>query len=238
MRRGGRAQTVRASLKESTLWSKFATRRLTVNMRVRQLGQSREAEEFAAMLLRWGDGEGSLGFDVDGHRVVELPEAMRVGKESELIDWVVPGIRHTGEVGGAVLCTRNNIVDSINAQVFDIFPGEEHVANSADALAMEDAAAIPVEYLNSQTPSGMPPHALKLKAGMHVMPLCNLDPNEKCNGTRMKVGRSSATCCWRRTRSREGCVRCSSRAYRWSPRTATTPSGGRGASSPSIPPSR
>ena len=79
--------------------------------------------------------------------VVELPEEMRVGQESELIEWVFPGIRHTGKVGGAVLCTRNNIVDSINTQVSDIFPGEEHVANSADALAMEDTAAIPVEYL-------------------------------------------------------------------------------------------
>ena len=90
---------------------------------------------------------------------------MRVGKESELIEWVFPGIRHTGEVGGAVLCTRNNIVDSINAQVSDIFPGEEHVANSADALAMEDAAAIPLEYLNSQTPSTCPLTLLSSRQG-------------------------------------------------------------------------
>jgi ATP-dependent DNA helicase PIF1 len=188
VKRGGRAQTVRASHKHSILWRLFTTRKLEVNMRVRLNGQSREAEDYAEMLLRWGNGEGSVGFDVDGHRVVEIPEKMNVERESELIEWVFPEIRHTGAVDGTILCTRNNIVDAINAKVSDIFPGDEMVANSADELALDDQAAIPVEYLNSQAPSGMPPHVLRLKEGMPVMLLRNLDPHAKlCNGTRMTV---------------------------------------------------
>mmetsp|Transcript_6468 Transcript_6468/g.26208 ORF Transcript_6468/g.26208 Transcript_6468/m.26208 type:complete len:152 (+) Transcript_6468:1651-2106(+) len=113
---------------------------------------------------------------------------MNVKSESDLIEWVFPGIRHTGEVDGTILCTRNNIVDAINAQVSDIFPGDEMVANSADELALEDQASIPVEYLNAQTPSGMPPHVLRLKEGMPVMLLRNLDLHAKlCDGTRMTV---------------------------------------------------
>ena len=191
--RGGRAQTVAASLKKSTLWHKFTTARLTVNMRVKQMGESPEAEAFASRLLDYGNGDGSAGEDVDGHRVVDIPEEMCVSKESTLIDFVFPGLRH-GEVGdvveGGILCTRNNIVDSINNQVAALFPGDdEWVANSADALAEEDAhVAIPVEYLNKQTPTGLPPHQLKLKPGMPVMLLRNLDPFEKlCNGTRLIV---------------------------------------------------
>ena len=66
-------------------------------------------------------------------------------------------------------------------------PAQEHVANSADALAMEDTAK-PNEYLNSQTPVACPSR-VKLKAGMPVMLLRNLDRNKKlCNGTRYEGG--------------------------------------------------
>lgn len=42
-----------------------------------------EAEEFARRLLDHGNGDGSVGEDVDGHRVVEIPAEMCVSSESE-----------------------------------------------------------------------------------------------------------------------------------------------------------
>jgi ATP-dependent DNA helicase PIF1 len=49
---------------------------------------------------------------------------------------------------------------------------------------------VPMEYLNSQAPTGLPPHELRFKPGMPVMLLRNIDPhNTLCNGTRMIVSR-------------------------------------------------
>jgi ATP-dependent DNA helicase PIF1 len=43
-----------------------------------------------------------------------------------------------------------------------------------------------MEFLNSLTPSGLPPHILKLKLGCPIILLRNLDPsNGLCNGTRL-----------------------------------------------------
>ena len=58
----------------------------------------------------------------------------------------------------------------------------------------EDPSLFPHEYLNSLTPSGMPPHKLLLKVGVVVMLLRNLDvKNGLCNGTRLRVLQISPT---------------------------------------------
>ena len=89
------------------------------------------------------------------------------------------------------MCGRNAVRHTVNDEVLKLFPGEEIVCASADALLGEDArVAIPSEYLNSQTPNGMPVHELRLKEGVPIMLLRNLDPHAKlCNGTRMTVKR-------------------------------------------------
>jgi hypothetical protein len=44
------------------------------------------------------------------------------------------------------------------------------------------------EYLNAQADGGLPPHELRLKQGVPVMLLRNLDPRQGlCNGTRLVV---------------------------------------------------
>jgi hypothetical protein len=46
----------------------------------------------------------------------------------------------------------------------------------------------PLEFLNTLTPNGLPPHVLKLKIRCPVILLRNLDPaNGLCNGTRPLV---------------------------------------------------
>ena len=50
-------------------------------------------------------------------------------------------------------------------------------ADSVDDLASDhDASMYPPEYLHTLSPSGMPPHELKLAVGCPVMCLRNLKP--------------------------------------------------------------
>ena len=54
----------------------------------------------------------------------------------------------------------------------------EHIALSLDSIADSesgDTTNFPVEFLNTLTPSGLPPHQLRLRVGAVVIVLRNLD---------------------------------------------------------------
>ncbi|XP_065665455.1 ATP-dependent DNA helicase pif1-like [Hydra vulgaris] len=80
---------------------------------------------------------------------------------------------------------------TITVKEEDPFKGCIEIPNYADQINTDDLNerdSFPVEFLNSLTPSGMPPHCLKLKIGCVIMLLRNLDLKAGlCNGTRMKV---------------------------------------------------
>ena len=53
---------------------------------------------------------------------------------------------------------------------------------------ISDQSRFPVEFLNSLSPSGLPPHQLNVKIGSAVILLRNLNPRRSlCNGTRLIV---------------------------------------------------
>ena len=69
----------------------------------------------------------------------------------------------------------------MNNNVLDLIQGESTLYTSVDSIAndnIESEANYPEEFLNSQTPSGMPPHVLKLKKGAIIMLLRNLNPRK------------------------------------------------------------
>lgn len=67
-------------------------------------------------------------------------------------------------------------------------PGEIIQYKSIDRVTDENQAVnYPIEFLNSLEPSGMPQHILKLKLGVPLMIIRNIDPPKLCNGTRVVV---------------------------------------------------
>ncbi|ETA55734.1 hypothetical protein VCUG_02852 [Vavraia culicis subsp. floridensis] len=91
----------------------------------------------------------------------------------------------------AILTTNNDADKGINDRVLDLMIGNEVTYTSADSIVTEDndvVANYPLEFLNKQQPSGMPPHKLVLKRGALIMLLRNLDPaNGLLNGTHLVV---------------------------------------------------
>jgi ATP-dependent DNA helicase PIF1 len=82
----------------------------------------------------------------------------------------------------------------MNDHAVQSFPGEEKVYFSADRLAQdENEGAYPMELLNSMNPPGFAPHQLRLKVGIPVILLRNINPAQGlANGTRLVIMHLSA----------------------------------------------
>ncbi|GBN32200.1 hypothetical protein AVEN_222476-1 [Araneus ventricosus] len=93
--------------------------------------------------------------------------------------------------GRAILAVTNDASIDINNQVLACLPGETVVYEAADVIVSDDPndkLTFPVEFLNSLTPTGMPPYKFNLKPGCIIMLLRNLAPTKGlCNGTRLIV---------------------------------------------------
>ena len=72
--------------------------------------------------------------------------------------------------------------------MISVFPGEEKIFYSFDSVDDDSNNSYPLDFLNSITPNGLPPHELKVKKNCPIILLRNLDPhNGLCNGTRLVV---------------------------------------------------
>ncbi|GBO03347.1 hypothetical protein AVEN_171030-1 [Araneus ventricosus] len=93
--------------------------------------------------------------------------------------------------GRAILTVNNERSMEINNKVLEFMPGNETVYKAVDMIMSEDPQdqlTFPEEFLNSLTPTGLPPYELKLKIGCIVMLLRNLAPSKGlCNGTRLII---------------------------------------------------
>jgi len=187
--RGTRAQVTDATLQRSYLWNKIQKIRLSRNMR------AQSDPWFSEYLLRIGNGtEETIGDDY-----VRLPDDIVIGYTdtevavNKLIQDVFPSLEEhvtsaTYMSSRAILSTKNEHVDRLNAMMIERFPGEEKVYHSFDTIVDDPQNHFPIDFLNSITPNGLPPHELKLKINCPVILLRNLDLNNGlCNGTRLMV---------------------------------------------------
>ena len=190
VRHANQAGIVDACLRRSPVWRHFQVCQLRDNMRARLAqdgGQQAELQDFSDWLLKLGNGE--LPKDAEGR--ITLPP--RLVMESELpavISWTFGELTDPESMASrAVRAPTNSVVDNINDEVINIFPGQAVDCLSADDT-VEDAQELPVpqEYLNGLCVPSLPPHQLRLKPGMPVMLLRNISPAQGlCNGTRLLV---------------------------------------------------
>lgn len=191
-------------LKSSPLWQHVQVRQLQQNMRVQRAVANGEdpaiIQQFADYLLRVGDGreqhvQGPAILDDDA---ISLPRewCTFVAREDydRIIDHTWPSLRrHNGHhdalvyTSAAILTPLNEVTARINERAMKLMPGNSRVFNAVDTpIDAQDGNLYPPEFLNTQTPSGMPPFALELKVGQPVMLLRNLKPQQGlCNGTRL-----------------------------------------------------
>ncbi len=203
--RGSRAQIVEKSLKSSPLWSDITVLTLTKNMRVHlrmdSSSQTEEARLFNQFLFRVGHGIEPVHKD-RGTDVIQIPSQYVSTAETriEFFQEIYPNLsENIGDKeylsARAILSTKNDMVDKINAEMLDLFPGDIPAPFlSADSVSPDDdPLMVPDELLNSLTPSGLPPHKLYLKVRAPIILLRNLDPAKgACNGTRLTVTQLTA----------------------------------------------
>ncbi|TVU09088.1 hypothetical protein EJB05_42528, partial [Eragrostis curvula] len=186
--RGTRAQITNATLQRSYIWEQIRKIRLTQNMR------AQSDPLFSQYLLRVGDGvEESIGDDY----IRLLEEIVTEYDEEKGIDNLVADIfpdllANVSDAAymssRAILSTKNEYVDELNSKMIEMFPGPSKVFYSFDSVKDDQTNNYPLDFLNSLTPNGLPPHELKIKVNCPLILLRNLDPhNGLCNGTRLVV---------------------------------------------------
>ncbi|KAK6023902.1 hypothetical protein OSTOST_10298 [Ostertagia ostertagi] len=184
---GQREDFVDACVHKSALWSLFAIHHLTVNMRARDAG-----DDWHERLLGIGNGDCN-----DVNDCVLMPEEMMCSSDivTEIFGATLDPERTSELCERAILAPKNVHVQRLNDIALDRLRVErsedEKTYKSIDEAIYTEGQynqLFQQEYINSLTPTGMPPHELHLKKGTIVMLLRNLDvTNGLCNGTRLRV---------------------------------------------------
>ena len=153
------------------------------------LTRDEDAQPFAKFLLQIGNGS----YPTNEDNMLEIPVTLPTPTDNteDLISHVFPDLQknYTDKewmCSRAILATTNKSVDEINETILHTLPGELHTYRSADTVPLDQNPTMyPVEFLNTLTPSGIPPHQLTLKTNTPIMLLRNLNPSQRqCNGSR------------------------------------------------------
>ncbi|XP_064641930.1 ATP-dependent DNA helicase pif1-like [Lineus longissimus] len=162
VRHGREADVLASSLKNSFLWQYVHIHPLTENMRTKQNPQSQqEANDFQNLLLDIGNGTRTT-YPSIGPCMVQLPPNICLdpvqGGLTALINAIFPD-RNNIDYSRAILCATNEDVDNINNTIIDTTQKDTVTYLSADSITDPSQVFLyPVEFLNTLTPPGLPPH--------------------------------------------------------------------------------
>ncbi|XP_025631658.1 uncharacterized protein [Arachis hypogaea] len=189
-----------ASINSSVLWKYCEVLRLTKNMRLTiGLEQStpQELRSFSDWILQIG--EGRCGIVVNDKLFVDIPSDLIIPILENPVEDIVNTIYLIQNFRDpsffqdrAILVPTVDNVEEINNYIVDLLPDKEKNYLSADSICGSDVYSdvdvdwINVEFLNQIRCSGLPNHSLKLKIGVPIILLRNIDPaGGLCNGTRL-----------------------------------------------------
>jgi hypothetical protein len=186
--KGRREHTVNASIKHSYLWSHFIVYRLKLNMRLscisNNMEERKQLKDFAEWVLRIGDGKTASddGEDDPKQTIINItyPDLLCYYQEMSFLQ------------ERAILCPRNEIVQEINDYIMDKLSGEKMIYISYDSVCSASTNGMeelyPTEFLNTLKFPGILDHELRLKVGLPVMLLRNINQSVGlCNGRRMTL---------------------------------------------------
>ena len=169
-------------IKRSVNWSSVTKFHLTTNMRV-------NCDEVEFSVLKLGNNEFTMKSDQPFEGCIAIPD--RCVTNSVMTSVFGDVFDENTFADCVILCPTNDESLRLNEAILHCIPGDARIYFSSDDILTDDdeeRAQYPIEFLNSLTPSGMPPHRLSLKVGAVVMLLRNLNLHEGlCNGTRLLV---------------------------------------------------
>ncbi|XP_063941193.1 uncharacterized protein LOC135149410 [Daucus carota subsp. sativus] len=210
-----RAVILEACITRSRLWNICQIFILKKNMRLNKGTSPSEIEElnkFAKWVLAVGDGK------VENHQTgenlvedeIEVPLQFCDLENDNSVENMITNISPDFVKNAkdpeylsqrAILTPTNQTVGHLNSLIVEMIPGESTTYYSVDSAedfggTDEDLhSAFPIEYLNSLNIPGLPAHDLKLKPGVVVMLMRNLNQTlGLCNGTRMIVTKCLKFC--------------------------------------------
>lgn len=189
--RGTKADEINSCLKSSDLWKHIKCLHLQTNMRIKLNSSNISAKQYADWLLHIGNG--TLPTNTEGHIKFEQINNI-VCDLNQLITQIYPNITEITSKPidwwseRAILAPKNETVDNINNTLINNIVSQPvtylAIDNTCDP---QETVNYPIEFLNSLTPTGLPPYRLILKIGMPIILLRNLNAPKLCNGTRMLV---------------------------------------------------
>ena len=177
---GSRQEIVNASIKSSSLWTKFTILQLNINMRLIQNNDnSEEQRQYGELLLAIGEGENNFDADMQewdkqsGKQLFVISNLPFIHTEEVAIHFIYPNeiINPNNAQECAFLAITNKDVDEWNTKIQALNTNEPVSLYSKDNLCEVDdpygilSKMLTKEVLHQFNNNSSPPHELILKVG-------------------------------------------------------------------------
>ncbi|XP_014772179.1 uncharacterized protein LOC106870568 [Octopus bimaculoides] len=148
-----------ACLKRSSMSDNFHQMQLTQNMRT-----NANEQDFSRWLLQLGNGFLQNSLDNLTEDTIDIPEAYICN--NSLVSDIFDNCTAKEMKNRVSLSPKNSDCLAVNEEILSRFPTETKTYLSTDSVTSdneEEAQNYPIEFINSLTPSGMPPHRFNLE---------------------------------------------------------------------------